>query len=684
MSQRPDSSEIKVHLLGEGTKVFQYRPTVLEVAHRLCDRKAARKVVGGKLEKTFKILDVRDVVENESRLKLIFEEEGEEALEVLRHSTAHVMAEAVQSLWPGTLLALGPVTESGFYYDFYSSSVTFSPQDLEKIEKKMKSIIQRNNEMTKEVWIREKALAFFKERGETFKVKVLEEIIPEGEEISVYSQGQWLDLCRGPHVQRLGQIKAFKLLSLSGCYWRGDEKGPRLQRIYGTAFYSQKDLSSYLKKRVELQKRDHRKMGKELSLFYFHPSSPGSAFFTPRGTLIYQELKNFIRELYLKYGYQEVISPQIFDIDFYKQSGHYANYFEDMYLTETERREFAIKPMNCPGHCLLYKMEKHSYRDLPLRLADFGRLHRRERSGVLHGLNRVRSFVQDDAHIFCPIENLPSEVKSFKDFLEETYKVFGLNQYKVFLSTRPQKRMGEEAIWDRAEGLLKEALEDLNWDHEILSGEGAFYGPKLDIVVKDSLSRKWQLGTLQCDFNMPRAFSLKYVGRDNQEHFPLLLHRAILGSIERFMGVYLEHTGGHLPLWLSPVQVILLNVTDRELFYCQELKKKLENGDEKGRFSSIKLRVQLDQRQEKLGFKIRSAQMNKIPYMIIIGDKEVKKTSLSLRLRSGIERELSLDEFILGIREELLSRALQSPWEKSVKRNGYRRAGLKHSERQDE
>ena len=655
------SSSITIHLLDGKSKTFDHPPTVLEVAENWNSKKA-KHIVGGKLAGESKILDLRQILPLSSKLKLISLKE-EEGLEVLRHSTAHLMAEAVQSLWPDTLLALGPVIENGFYYDFYSPERTFSEKDLEPIEKKMKQILRQNQEIKKEVWVKEKALEFFKKKGEAFKVKVLEEIIPEGEEVSVYSQGTWLDLCRGPHLQRVGQIQAFKLLSLSGSYWRGEEGGPQLQRIYGTAFSNEEDLKDYLKKREEIQKRDHRKIGKELGLFYFHPSSPGSAFFSSKGQILYQELKNFVRELYLKYEYQEVITPQIFDIDFYKQSGHYANYFEDMYFTETEKREFAVKPMNCPGHCLLYKMEKHSYRDLPLRVAEFGRLHRRERSGVIHGLNRVRSFVQDDAHIFCPLELLPLEISAFKHFLEEAYKVFGLSNYKVFLSTRPTKRMGEENVWNKSETLLKKAMKDLNWEYELLSGEGAFYGPKLDIVVRDSLGRNWQLGTLQCDFNMPEAFSLKYVGKDNKEHRPILLHRAILGSIERFIGVYLEHRAGRLPLWLSPTQVRILNLTDRDLPYCKELKMKLEQAGETEKKPLKRIRVELDERKEKLGFKIRSAQMNKVPYMVIIGEKERNTHSLSVRLRNGNEKKLSLEEFVSGILKEKLERKQTSPWE---------------------
>lgn len=652
-----------IHLSGGESKIFDHAPTILEVAKSWNSNKA-ESVVGGKLENGSKILDLRQILKSDSKLKLISLKE-EEGLQILRHSTAHLMAEAVQSLWPKTLLGLGPVIENGFYYDFYSPEVTFFEKDLERIEKKMKQILKQNQEIKKEVWSREKALEFFESKGEIFKVEVLKDIISEGEEVSVYSQGDWLDLCRGPHLQRVGQIKAFKLLSLSGCYWRGEEKGTRLQRIYGTAFENEIDLKSHLKKREEIQKRDHRKMGKDLGLFYFHPSSPASAFFAPKGQIIYQELKNFIRELYLKYEYQEVSTPQIFDIDFYKQSGHYANYFEHMYFTETEKKEFSVKPMNCPGHCLLYKMEKHSYRNLPLRMAEFGRLHRRERSGVIHGLNRLRSFVQDDAHIFCALESLPQEISFFKNFLQETYQVFGLFNYKVLLSTRPKKRMGDEKVWDRSEGLLKEALENLKWDYNLLPEEGAFYGPKLDVVVKDSLGRNWQLATLQCDFNMPKAFSLKYVGPDNKEHRPILLHRAVLGSIERFMGVYLEHVAGHLPFWLSPVQIMILNLTDRDLPYCKELKEKFEKVGKGGenRRQTEKIRVQLDERREKLGFKIRSAQMNKVPYMVIVGEKERKTHSISIRLRSGREKNLNVEDFVDGILKERMERKLKSPWE---------------------
>ena len=666
MPQKKSKPVVQIYLPENLIKSFEYEPTALEVAMSL-GSKQAKKAVGVKLEGNSEIKDIRTILRDGSQIQKIVTLDDEDSLEVIRHSTAHVMAEAIQKLWPGTLATIGPVIEDGFYYDF-ESSFTFSVQDFRKIENKMSEMIRKNTRIEREIWSKKKALRHFKEKGEIFKVEIIQDF-PEGEEISVYRQGDWLDLCRGPHLQSTGQIKAFKILSVSGSYWRGHETGPKLQRIYGTAFRNKDELKNYLHYREELKKRDHRKLGKELGLFYFHESSPGSAFFTPKGTIIYNELKKFIREMYLKYNYQEVVTPQIFEIDFFKKSGHYENYIENMYLTQVEKREFALKPMNCPGHCLLFNMEKRSYRDLPWRVADFSRLNRYERSGVMHGLARVRGFVQDDAHIFCSLQQLPDEIKSFKNFLQETYETLGLFDYKVFLSTRPEKRMGEDDIWNQAEGFLEKSLKDLKWDYEVLPGEGAFYGPKLDIVVKDSLKRGWQLGTFQCDFNMPKAFSLKFDGSDNKKHQPILLHRAVLGSIERFMGVYLEHTAGKLPLWLSPDQVCILNLNDRNLAYCRELQEKIENVrlEKKSTLNDDNLkkriRVSIDDRHEKLGFKIRSAQMNKISYMLIIGDKEMKSHSLSVRLRNGETKQLTEEEFISGLSEEIVHRARKGPWE---------------------
>lgn len=550
-------------------------------------------------------------------------------------------------------MTIGPVIDTGFFYDF-DSPRTFSEEDFAKIEKRMSEIVAKDIPLVRKNMPVDEAIATFTKMGERFKVEIIKDLKSKGEtEVGIYCQGDtWFDLCRGPHIQSTGQIKAFKLLTTAGAYWRGDEKNPMLQRIYATAFGDKKELEQYLHQLEEAKKRDHRKLGKELGLFMFHPMAPGSPFFTGKGASIYHGLQKYLRELYMKYGYQEVITPQIFDTELFKTSGHMANYKENMYFTKIDDRDFASKPMNCPSHCLLFAGDKHSYRELPLRIADFGRLHRFEKSGVMHGLTRVRTFCQDDAHIFCTMEQLQSEIANFMKLLNEVYEKLGMTNYKIYLSTRPEKRMGTDQIWDMAEGALKKALESMNMPYEINPGDGAFYGPKLDIMFVDAIQRPWQLGTLQCDFNLPLNFGLTYTGEDNQEHSPVMLHRAILGSLERFIGVYLEHCAGHLPAWLAPVQVAILNVTDRVNPYCEEIEQSLR---------AQGVRVEFDRRNEKLNFKIREAQVQKLPYMLIVGDKEAETRTLSLRLRDGSQASgIALDTVIHQIMQDLTDRSLVS------------------------
>lgn len=633
------SSAIRIFLPDNSVREFDHKPTVLEVAQSIGSG-LAKAALGGVVNGS-EIVDVRFQLSDQDKLRILTNKD-EESLEVIRHSAAHVMAQAVQELWPEVKVTIGPVIENGFYYDF-DSPFNFTPEDLEKIEKKMNELLKRNDEVTKEVWPSEKAIETFEKMGENFKAEIIRDL---GEkEVSIYRQGQWFDLCRGPHVQKIGQIKAVKVLSLAGAYWRGDENNKQLQRVYATAFHDKESLQEYLHNIEEAKRRDHRKLGKDLGLFYFHQMSPGGPFFAPKGAQVYNGLQSFVREMYLKYGYQEVITPQIFDVDLFHQSGHYENYRENMYFTKIEEREFSLKPMNCPGHCLLYGQERKSYRDLPWRIADFGRLHRFERSGVMHGLTRVRTFCQDDAHIFCTIPQLQEEIRSFMQMLTEVYRTLGMNEFKIYLSTRPEKRMGSDEVWDQSEGALKQALDSLNLPFTINPGDGAFYGAKLDIMFVDAMKRSWQLGTLQVDFNLPEAFSLAYVGEDNSEHRPVMLHRAILGSLERFIGVYLEHTGGHLPVWLSPNQVSILNVSEKQAEYC----KKLEE-----RMLAEGIRVFNDERSEKLGFKIREAQLQKTPYMLIIGDNEVSENKISVRLKTGENVSgLEMDEFLKIIKEEI-------------------------------
>lgn len=615
--------------------------SILDVAHSIGPG-LAKATLGGVINDEKEVSDLRREVQNGDRVRIVTAKDPE-GLEVLRHSCAHLMAQAVQELWPDVKVTIGPVIESGFYYDF-DSPRPFTPEDLEKVEAKMKEIVKRDDKVEREVWSTEKAIEFFSNLGETFKVQIIKDL--EVPEVSIYRQGEWLDLCRGPHLQSMGQIKAFKVLSTAGAYWRGDENNPQLQRIYGTCFADKKDLQQHLSDLEEARKRDHRKVGKELGLFMFHDWTPGSPFFTAKGSLIYNELVQYIRGLYRKYGYDEVITPQIYDVEMYKISGHYDNYASNMYFSKLdEERLTAVKPMNCPGHCLMYGAGKHSYRDLPIRMADFGRLHRYEKSGALHGLTRVRSMAQDDAHIFCRPDQLAGEIQGFMEMLEEVYATFGLTDYKVVLATRPEKRMGSDEIWDQAEQSLSSVLEKMKMPFEYAPGDGAFYGPKIEIHVVDAIRRSWQLGTIQVDFTMPQGFQLKYTGEDNSDHTPVMLHRAILGSLERFMGIYIEHTAGKFPLWISPVQVVVMNVSEKQEAYAAEVASSLKKAG---------LRVHLDVRNEKLGYKIREWQLQQVPYMLTLGDREKEGGLISVRIRDGrTENGIKLEDFINRLNREI-------------------------------
>jgi len=642
-------SQVTIILPDNSTRVFDHSPTALEVAESIGQR-LAKDTLGVKINGLPEVQDLRTILPDQTRIEIVTLK-SPEANEVIRHSCAHIMAQAVQEIFPETKVTIGPIIENGFFYDF-DTSRPFIEEDFQKIEKRMQEIIDKDIPLVREIWDREKAIQTFGSTGERFKVEIIRDLKDQAQ-VSIYHQGPWFDLCRGPHVQRTGQVKAFKLLSVAGAYWRGDEKNPMLQRIYATAFTDKKELESHLKNLEEAKKRDHRKLGKELGLFQFHSLAPGSAFFTGRGATIYNELQTYMRELYREFGYQEVITPQIFDVDLFHQSGHYQNYRENMFFTKVEERDFASKPMNCPSHCLMFGAERHSYRELPLRMADFGRLHRYEKSGAMHGLTRVRTFCQDDAHIFCALDQLQAEIGKFMELLKMVYQKLGMENYKIYLSTRPEKRMGSDEVWDQAESALSKALQELSLPFTVNPGDGAFYGPKLDIMFVDALNRPWQLGTLQCDFNLPLNFDLKYTGEDNKEHRPVMLHRAILGSLERFIGVYLEHTAGHLPTWLAPVQVCILNVTDRVNGFCEELQVKLK---------LQAVRVEFDRRNEKLNFKIREAQLLKTPYMIIIGDKEAEQKKVSVRLRDGsTHNDLAVDTVIQFICEDIKKRELKSP-----------------------
>lgn len=614
-------SKVDIILPDNSVRNFDEVPTALDVAKSIGSR-LAQDTLGVRINGNKEIADLRTPLASGSKIELITTKSAD-ANEVIRHSCAHLMAQAVQSIWPDVKVTIGPVIENGFFYDF-DSPRAFTENEFPQIEKAMAEIVSKDYPLVKEEWTQEKAIQTFTELGERFKVEIIKDL--NQPTVTIYKQGPWFDLCRGPHVQRTGQIKAFKLLSVAGAYWRGDEKNPMLQRIYATAFQSKEDLEKYLNQLEEAKKRDHRKLGKEMGLFQFHPVSPGAPFFTGKGAVVYSQLQSFVRELYRKNDYQEVITPQIFDVELFKTSGHYENYRENMYFMKIDERDFAAKPMNCPSHCLMFGADKHSYRELPIRMADFGRLHRYERAGAIHGLTRVRSFCQDDAHIFCRLDQLQAEISNFMKFLSEVYETLGMGRYKVYLSTRPEKRVGSDQIWDKAEGALSQALEVLDIPFTLNPGDGAFYGPKLDIMFVDALDRPWQLGTLQVDFNLPELFHLKYTGEDNEEHRPVIIHRAILGSLERFIGVYLEHCAGHLPPWLAPVQVVVLNVTDRVNDYCQGLIDQMNLAG---------IRCEFDRRSEKLNYKIREAQLQKIPFMFVVGDREAELGQVTTRLRSG-------------------------------------------------
>jgi threonyl-tRNA synthetase len=617
-------SEVKIILPDGSHKLFPHEPTGLEIAQSIGAR-LAQDTLGVRVNKG-EIQDLRFPIPNNSQIELITTKSKDAANDVIRHSAAHIMAQAVQSIWSDVKVTIGPVIDTGFYYDF-DSPRNFTEEDFEKIEKKIQEIVSKDYPIVRREMAIDEAIATFKKMGERFKVELIQDLKAKGERtVGICDQGDWFDLCKGPHVQRTGQVKAVKLLSVAGAYWRGDEKNPMLQRIYATAFGDKKELDAHLVQLEEAKKRDHRKLGKDLGLFHFSQIATASPFFTGKGTIIYNELQKYMRELYFKYGYQEVITPQIFDTDLFVTSGHMANYKENMYFTTVDERQLGVKPMNCPSHCILFKSEHHSYRELPLRMADFGRLHRYEKSGAIHGLTRVRSFCQDDAHIFCSMDQLQSEIVAFMSLLREVYEKLGMPNFKVFVSTRPTPRMGTEEFWDASEGALKSALDHLKIPYQINEGDGAFYAPKIDIQFVDAIGRPWQLGTLQCDPNLPQAFDLKYAGEDNKEHTPLILHRAVLGSLERFIGVYLEHTSGNLPAWMSPVQVSILSITDRVNTFCEDLKAQLK---------AQNIRVEFDLRNEKLSRKVLDAQNMKIPYMLVIGDKEAEAGTASLRLRSG-------------------------------------------------
>ena len=624
--------------------------TALDVA-RSIGPGLAKAAVGAELDG--RALDLRTPIEVSGSLRLITIQ-SEEAAPFLRHTAEHVLADAVQRLWPGTQIDVGRRDHSEKYqYDFRFPRA-FVPEDLEAIEGKMREILAEKREVERVEISRRQARELFGDLGEELKLERLEDI-PEGEPITLFRHGEFVDLCRGPHAQRVDQIGAVKLLESSGVFYRGDESRERLQRIYGTAFASRKALDGYLAD-VELRRaRDHRRLGPELDLFSFNQNAPGSPFFHPRGTVIYNLLVDYVRGLNRRDGFEEVRTPQILDVDLWHRSGHWDNYRQSMFFTEVDERQYAVKPMNCPTHCLIYKTGLRSYRDLPIRYADFGRLHRYERSSVITGLTRVRTFCQDDAHTFCTEEQVEAEVLRPVSTILEMYRTFGFDDILIEVSTRPEKSTGSMELWRRAEDSLMSALRSRDLEFEINEGDGAFYGPKIDFQVRDALGRSWQLGTVQLDYQMPERFDLEYTASDGQAHRPVMLHRAMMGSVERFMGILIEHFGGAFPIWLAPTQAVVLPVSDRFLDYGAEVTKKLQDEG---------ARVELDQRSEKLGYKIRDAQVRKVPYMLVVGGREQEAGTVSLRLREAPEGgaadqgAVTVDDLASRISERAASKSL--------------------------
>jgi threonyl-tRNA synthetase len=571
--------------------------------------------------------------------------ENMEYYKKLWHSTAHVLASAVKELWPDAKLGIGPAIEEGFYYDF-DVKKPFTQEDLERIEKKMKEIIKKDLKFEKGTISKQEAKKLFKD--EPYKLELLEEL---EEPVTIYKHGDFIDLCKGPHVKSTAEIKAFKLLRTAGAYWRGSEENPMLQRIYGISFKSEKALQEYLERLKELSERNHIKLGKELEIFSIHPEAPGAPFFHPNGTIIWDEVLKFWKEVHINEGYRFVMTPFILSKELWVRSGHWEHYRENMYFTKADDREFAVKPMNCPGHILIYKEKRHSYRELPIKMAELGIVHRHERSGVLYGLIRVRKFMQDDAHIFCTEEQLKSEVIKIIKLTDRIYKAFGFDAYSIELSTKPEKAMGSEQQWEHATNALKNALEDLKIPYGINEGEGAFYGPKIDFHIKDALGREWQCATIQVDFSMPEKFDLYYIGSDDKKHRPVMIHRAILGSIERFLGILIEHYGGAFPTWLSPVQAIVLPITDKNNEYASKIVAELR---------AHNIRAEADYSKETLSKKIREAQLKKIPYMLVVGDIEEKNNTVTVRTRKGvIKKAMPFTEFLTTISDEIANRELE-------------------------
>ena len=636
-----------IRLPDGSVRKFDQPVTVAELAQAIGPG-LSRAALAGKVNG--KLVDTSHRIESDADVAIVTDKDRE-GLDLLRHSTAHLLAHAVKELFPDAQVTIGPVIEDGFYYDF-AYKRPFTPEDLAAIEKRMQEIAKRDLPVAREVMARDEAVKFFKDQGEHYKAEIIG-AIPAGESISLYRQKGFIDLCRGPHVPSTGKLKVFKLMRIAGAYWRGDPKNEMLQRVYGTAWAKKEDQDAYLHRLEEAEKRDHRKLGKQLELFHMQEEAPGMVFWHPKGWAIWQQIEQYMRRVLAENGYAEVRAPQVLDVELWKRSGHWDNFRENMFFTDSESRDYAVKPMNCPGHVQIYNQGLKSYRDLPLRLAEFGSCHRNEPSGALHGLMRVRGFTQDDAHIFCTDAQVEPEVIAFIDLLQRIYADFGFDEILIKLSTRPAKRVGTDEQWDRAEAALKAALDRKGLKFDLQPGEGAFYGPKIEFSLKDSIGRVWQCGTMQLDFSMPARLDAEYVGEDNARHVPVMLHRAVLGSFERFIGILVEHYAGAMPVWLAPVQAVVLNITEHQSAYAKGIAEELRRSG---------WRVAADLRNEKISYKIREHSLQKLPYQVIVGDKEVAAHKVAVRTRKGEDLgQMSLADFVSRLRSDAarLGRAAQ-------------------------
>jgi threonyl-tRNA synthetase len=633
---------INITLPDGSQRQFENPVTVQDVAAAI-GAGLAKAALAGKVDG--KLVDTSYRIERDANVAVVTEK-SPEALDILRHSTAHLLAQATQRLFPDTQVTIGPVIENGFYYDF-ARATPFTPDDLEKIEAEMKKIVAEGLPVERSVMAKDDAITFFRNKGEIYKAQIIDDIIPPGEEISLYGQGDWIDLCRGPHVPNTNKLRAFKLMKVAGAYWRGDSNNEMLQRVYGTAWLNDKDLKAYLTQLEEAEKRDHRKLGKQLDLFHMQEEAPGLVFWHPKGWSIWQVVEQYMRGVYRNCGYQEVKAPQVLDVSLWQKSGHWDNYKENMFFTESEKRTYALKPMNCPGHVQIYNHGLHSYRDLPIRYGEFGGCHRNEPSGALHGILRVRGFTQDDGHIFCTEDQVEPEVTAFHQQALKVYADFGFTDVLIKIALRPEKRIGSDEFWDRTENMLRRALGAAGVQWEELPGEGAFYAPKIEYHLKDSIGRTWQLGTMQIDFMMPGRLGAEYVDEHSQRRQPAMLHRAIVGSMERFIGILIEHHAGNFPAWLAPVQAVVMNITDSQADYVSEVTQTLVKQG---------FRVQADLRNEKIGYKIREHTLQKVPYLLVVGDRERENGLVSVRARSGEDLgNMPLTAFADRLRAEMVA-----------------------------